>query len=186
MPSFSCPALIAACQARRFRCVRIFFQWAVGVSASALLFALTAAAQTPPAVDHAFGFDQWFDAPQTEVLDYRYGDSKLPVRAPPSAVAAGAPLMAGSVRGPMARGESLYVKWRDKHTGRVYEDTVDLRGRLPADLTDHRIHFIADGPQLQVYLIALREPRAPGATAAGPRLYRTFNTVQIYPDRPAR
>lgn len=54
----------------------------------------------------------------------------------------------------MPRGDTLYVKWRIKASGAVHEDTVDLRKRMPSDITDHRIHFVVKGPQLYVYLIS--------------------------------
>lgn len=145
---------------------------------------MTAHAAADEVVDHAFGFDMWYDGQDAEVLDYSYGDSNLPVRAPAAAVREDKPLMSANVRGPMRRGESLYVKWRIKSTGSVFEDTVDLRGRLPADLAGHRIHVMVRGAQLFVYLVALRERRAPDAPVVGPRMYRSFKTVMIYPDPP--
>ncbi len=152
------------------------------LACAALLSALAAFAQAPQVVDHAFGFDLWFDAPDSEVLDYRYGDSNLPVRAPQAAVAQGAPLMSANVRGPMLRGDSLYVKWRDKKTAEVHEDTVDLRQRLPVNIVDHKIHFVVNGAQLYIYLISLIEPREPEAAADGPRMYRSFKTITLYPE----
>jgi len=82
----------------------------------------------------------------------------------------------------MLRGDFLYVKWRIKSTGQVYEDTVDLRRRLPADITDHRIHFIVKGPQLYVYLIT-PERRPPDMPPNGPRPYQYLKTITIYPDQ---
>ncbi len=83
----------------------------------------------------------------------------------------------------MLRGDVLYVKWRNKASGQIYEDTVDLRRRLPANITDQRIHFMVKGPQLYVYLISAR-PRPPNTTADGPRMYRDLESTLIYPDRP--
>ncbi len=54
--------------------------------------------------------------------------------------------------GMMPRGEYLYVKWRVKATGEVYEDKVDLTHRLPADMTNYGLHFAIFGSQLYVYL----------------------------------
>ena len=85
----------------------------------------------------------------------------------------------------MLRGDFLYVKWRIKSTGMVYEDTVDLRNRLPADIKDHRVTFIIRGPHLYVYLIPPEgRKRAKGKPPNGPRMYEDLDTVTIYPDQP--
>lgn len=148
-----------------------------------LTFALAACAAVPDGVvDHAFGFDMRYDNQDAEVLDYRYGKSKLPVYAPEDAVRAGKTFGWNSVQGPMLRGDFLYVKWRNKVTGQVYEDNVDLRGRLPNDITDKKVYFMIRGAQLFVYLISLREERPSNVSAEGPRIYRSFKTIRIYPD----
>ncbi|MDB5809895.1 MAG: hypothetical protein JWN94_2017 [Betaproteobacteria bacterium] len=153
----------------------------VGTIFAVALLALAACASNAQVVDHAFSFDTRYDDQDGEVLDYRYGDSKLPVRAPEASAAAGKPVYQSNVRGPMRRGEFLYVKWRNKVSGQVYEDTVDLRQRLPANMHDYRIHFTVKGPQLSVYLIAPK-PRPPDAQSTGPRMYRDLETTRIYPD----
>jgi len=84
--------------------------------------------------------------------------------------------------GPIQRGDFLYVKWREKSTGSIYEDTVDLRQRLPADIKDHRIHFMIRGPQLYVFLISPQR-RPTGTKPTGPEVYSRYSTVLIYPDR---
>ena len=147
------------------------------------MLALISCATNAEVVDHAFSFDMRDDGQDAEVLDYRYGASKLPVRAPEAAVSEGRPLYQTNVHGPMLRGDSLYVKWRDKSSGKVYEDTVDLRHRLPADMTDKRIHFMTRGPQLYVYLIS-SGPKSANSAAGGPRMYRDRETTLIYPDKP--
>src|SRR5262245_28828599 len=106
---------------------------------TALAVVLIAATANAEVVDHAFGFDMRYDDQDAEVLDYRYGDSKSPVRAPEPAVSEGRTFVSANVNGPMLRGDSLYVKWRDKATGEVREETVDLSRRLPADLAGARI-----------------------------------------------
>lgn len=82
----------------------------------------------------------------------------------------------------MLRGEFLYVKWRLKSTGQVYEDNVDLRQRLPDDIKDHRVHFIIHGAQLYIYLIT-PERRTKDEPAIGPEMYRYRKTILIYPDQ---
>lgn len=83
----------------------------------------------------------------------------------------------------MLRGDSLYVKWRVKSSGRVYEDTVDLRNRLPRDIKDHRIYFVIKGEQLYVYLISPQR-RPSDVPPNGPGMYRHRIVKTIYPDQP--
>jgi len=81
----------------------------------------------------------------------------------------------------MLRGDFLYVKWRNKGTGQVYEDNVDLRQRLPANIVDHRIHFIIKGSKLYVYLISMKERRTSDVTPTGPEMYDHLKNIRIYP-----
>lgn len=109
----------------------------------------------PDAPDHEFTFSAVRESPDIEVLNYKYGNSRLPGVQPSDwALQSGRIEQETGVHGPMLRGEFLYVKWRVKQTGQVYEDRVDLRHRLPADLTDCEIHFVVKGTQLYVYVIS--------------------------------
>lgn len=151
----------------------------------AVLIAVAACASNPNVVNHSFGFDTRQDSRDAVVLDYKYGDSKLPVRAPEWAVKEGKTFAFEGVHGPMTKGDFLYVKWRNTTTGQVYEDTVDLRHRLPANITDHTVYFMIQGAQLYVYLISPgHEERSPDMPTNGPRMYRSRKIVTIYPDRP--
>ncbi len=136
-------------------------------------------------VNHSFGFDIRNSNPRVEVLDYRYGDSKLPVRAPEWVVKEGKPMYFDGVTGAMLVGDFLYVKWRLMATGDVYEDTVDLRNRLPANIKDHRVYFDIKGPQLYIYLIS-PERRPPETPPNGPHMYDYLIVKTIYPDQPKR
>jgi hypothetical protein len=146
-----------------------------------LIFLSTSCALTRDVVPHGFAFNMLRDEQDAEVLDYRYGESKLPVRASAEDVRAGKTSAANSVLGPMFRGDSLYVKWRNKYTQRVYEDTVDLRSRLPKDIKDHIVYFMIQGPQLYVYLIA-PDRRPKDAPPIGPAMYQSRKITRIYPD----
>jgi hypothetical protein len=148
---------------------------------AAIVFLSWAGIAGAEVVDHAFGFDMRYDDQTSEVLDYRYGDSKSPVSATREAVRDGKVFLSANVNGPMSRGDFLYVKWRDRSSGEVGEDTVDLRSRLPADLAGSRIHFVIRDGRLLVYLISPR-PRPPQLPASGPELYRHRSTTVIYPD----
>ena len=84
----------------------------------------------------------------------------------------------------MLRGDDLYVKWRDKLSGNVFEKTIDLRSRLPADIYDHRIVFVIGGPrssEVFVYLVS-PERRPPDMAPNGPRIYSYRKVSTIYPD----
>src|SRR4051794_41049678 len=95
---------------------RILMRGAIASLLGIAALMLVACAASQNVVDHAFSFDTRYDAQDAEVLDYRYGSSSLPVRAPDSAVRDGKPIAQTNVHGPMLRGDSLYVKWRNKAT----------------------------------------------------------------------
>jgi hypothetical protein len=112
---------------------------------------------------HSFSFDLAADAKkyghsEVDVLDYAYGDSGVP-RTRPSKVAREMSDVFNntSITGAMPRGEFLYVKWRIKATGEIHEDRVDLRNRLPTDMTNYGVHFLIDGAQLYVFLLPPEE-----------------------------
>jgi hypothetical protein len=135
-------------------------------------------------VDHSFSFNALQDSPDVEVMDFRYGTSQQPgARNEHLERAQGKSAQATGVTGPMLRGEDLYVKWRVKSTGQIYEDTVNLRKHLPPDITGQRIHFLIRGQQLYVFLIS-NQRRTPNDSAIGPRMYSHLKTTQIYPDAP--
>jgi hypothetical protein len=161
---------------------RIWTRWLVALVA---FVTLVACASSPEVVDHSFSFDTLKDDQDAEVLDYRYGNSKLPVHAPEWAVKEGKTFTFNSVSGPMLRGDLLYVKWRIRSTNAVYEDTVDLRHRLPADVKNHRIHFIVRGAQLYVYLVT-PETRLPDEAPNGPLMYSYRKTITICPAQSKR
>lgn len=140
----------------------------------------------PDRPNHSFGFDVADDSPDVRVLDYRYGNSKLPVAPRPADVQKGEVEQATGVFGPMLRGEFLYVKWRIKSTGQVYEDNVDLRQRLPRNITDHKVYFTIKGPQLYVWLIAPEKKPADWPIQMPENAYSYRKTYQLYPDQPGQ
>lgn len=151
-------------------------------------------ATSPRLVNHSFSFDARWDSPDIEILEYRYGDY-LMTRAPAYQVKEGRIGQQSNVHGAMARGDSLYVKWKIKSSGVVHEDTVDLRERLPRDMTDHRIYFVVDDHQLRVFLISPEKVsgRCPADMALAARtmeprdrvfrLYCDRQISTIYPDK---
>lgn len=147
---------------------------------------LAACASTPELVRHGFGFDFISDSPEAELLDYRYGESKNPA-ARNSAVwhSQGKSKQQLLTAGEMLVGNELYVKWRLKSTGEVFEETVDLKSRLPTDIKGSRIYFMVRGSQLYVYLITA-QPRTKDEPPNGPSTWSSRRTLTIYPDLPNR
>lgn len=170
----------------------LIWQWCC-----ALLLALTvfsACATGPQLTDHAFEFDARADSKDAEVLDYRYGDYPM-TRTPNYRSADGKIRQSLNVNGFFPRGNSLYVKWRIKSTGEAHEDTVDLRQRLPAEITRHRIYFVINGPQLHLYLISPEKvsglcpedmAKAAKTMPSSDRVFRLYcdhKIIAIYPDQ---
>lgn len=133
-------------------------------------------------VNHSFEFNTNLDSPDIEVLDYNYWDGTyIGIHADQERIMLGQVFSANSITGVMPRGDTLYVKWRDKHSHHIYEDKVDLKNRMPRDISDLTVYFMIKGPQLYVYLIypGLKDVSVP----EGPvRTYRHQKQVQIYPD----
>lgn len=151
-----------------------------GVMRGALMVCLFAvlSAWASGLVNHAFSFDVR-ESPGVQILDYRYGDSRQSsARATENDLAQGTVSQIVGIHGDMLRGDTLYVKWRIKSSGKVYEDTVDLKSLLPRDISKHRIHFIVKGDQLFVYLIT-PERRPPDLPPNGPREYQYLNVITL-------
>lgn len=126
------------------------------LASAVCLLSMTACAAEPRLVDHSFEFDARWDSPDVEILDYRYGTSSHPgARGCPKSYlhCDKTPQQAG-ISGEMLLGDELYVRWQIKSTGKIYEDTVDLKNHLPEDMRRQRIRFVVWGAQLHVYLIS--------------------------------
>ena len=153
-------------------------QW-VGILLSLLLLSACASGG-PSLVDHAFGFDAVADSPDAQVLDYRYGQSQAPGARMPEWVKTDVGVAGGRhTSGPMAVAESLHVRWRLRGTGEELQETVDLRGRLPADMTGHEIYFIVRGRRLLVYVVSPAS-LGPGEAVAGMEKFRQHKVRLIY------
>jgi hypothetical protein len=147
-----------------------------------LTYLLVACASGPKVINHGFEFHANWDSPDVEVIDFNYGDSHLPgVRNPEWVQELGKSLQSANTNGAMRVGNSLYVKWRIKSTQEVYQDTVELRGRLPADMENKKIYFVIKGPKLYVYLI-FPEELPPGAPPNDLRMYKSRKVIELYPD----
>ena len=134
-------------------------------------------------VIHSFSFDVVVDSPDSEVLAYRYGDGKTIMTSSDVAIRQfGKAHQATHINGAMPVGDSLYVKWRSKRTGEVFEDTVDLKSRLPKQMLDQRVYFVVQGKTLFVYLTDLNTFRPKHLPIVGPFKTQPYLTVQIYPN----
>lgn len=158
-------------------CRRDLWHWLLAVSIASLL---TACAFNRDVVFHSFAFNMLRDEQDAEVLDYLYGDSKMAVRAQVEEVREGKTFGGYSVMGRIPKGDFLYVKWRNKSTGHIYEDTVDLRRLLPHAIEKHILYFMIRGAQLYVFLIS-PDPKPPEASVIGPDMYASRKVTQLYP-----
>ncbi len=116
-----------------------------------------------------------------EVLDWKFGDAPFSfMHAPVS----GPVPQSGNAAGKMPVADSLYVKWRVLATGKVYQDKVDLRSRLPFGMEDKVLHFDVRGTQVYVYLIEgidskyLHDTKQPDCPLWS---YRMFKCNELYP-----
>ncbi|WP_342617094.1 hypothetical protein [Rhodoferax sp. GW822-FHT02A01] len=164
---------------------RLFFIFVFVSSLGILLMTASCASRTgwDSRPTYSFGFDLRYDKQHAEILDYWYGKSRTNWRlhAEEDLVKEGKTLLFEGVTGPMEAGGLLYVKWRDTETKTVYEDTVDLRNRLPKNMEDHEIYLMIKGSQLYVYLVS-PERRPTNMPSNGPHIYRSQIVTTIYPD----
>jgi hypothetical protein len=176
------------------RVVRFWpMRWLLAVCVGLFLVAC-AGVGGPKLVVHAFNFDGRHDgwADQVDLLAFSYGDqyrmTQNSVERPRSEVFRGRSSLpaAEGVNGLMPIGEFLSVKWRLKASGEVVEERVDLRDRLPRDMTNHQLTFVIDGRQLYVYVVT---PRVQ-AVNVKQRTHRTWlsrynATFEIFPGKEA-
>ncbi len=156
-------------------------RWLLGLGLL-LALGLAGCASGPKLVPHAFSFNGWNDgwANQVDLLEFSYGDQYRETRA--QSTDGRSVGSSTGVNGPMPVGEFLHVKWRIKATGEVLEDRVDLRGRLPKDMSGHGLTFVIDGQQLYVYIMTPQDQ----ASGVRQRTHKTwlsrYNVVyEIYP-----
>jgi hypothetical protein len=108
---------------------------------------------------YTFSFDtksdaKKFDVPDADIIDYSYGDcAARELCTDPYFSRIGQTEGSQNATGYYARGRSLYVKWEVKGSGKIYEDRVDLRKRLPRNMSNSVFHFVVDGPQLYVFVV---------------------------------
>jgi len=121
-------------------------------------------------------------SPDIEVLDCNYGD-----------VYAGLSRRGYcfNVHGEMQVADFFYIKWRDKTTGQMYEERVDLKHRLPPlrKMDGTTIFWLIEDNQLYVYLIpdsgnqfTPLNRRPPDQPPNGPAKYDHLDVKTLYPD----
>ncbi|MHB8848806.1 MAG: hypothetical protein ACYC43_10225 [Burkholderiales bacterium] len=192
-----CPDLIFSSFAEA-KAMKKYQQWNLKwIFVFIIQFALISCATGGTMFVQDFSFDTINDSPDVDVLDYRYGSTtQFGTHADPERVALGEVFGQRQISGAMPRGDFLYVKWRIKQSGKIYEDKVDLRNRLPADMTNYGIHFVIKGSQLYVFLFPpFKVDHGPGwgtvitpGLWAIPKVGESFLDVpynrkhQIYPD----
>ncbi len=142
------------------------------------LLALAGCASNPNLVRHGFSFDFLSDSPESELLDYRYGASSY---GSSERVSHGKVSQGRGIYAQMQRGDDLYVKWRLKESGEVFEKTVDLKSRMPANIEECELYFMVRGPQLYVYLITA-EKRPKDEPPNGPSKWAFRRILTLYPD----
>lgn len=153
------------------------------LAAFTLIAFLQACAVKPKEVWQKFTFDGQNDgwAETVDLLEYAYGDgygmvqnSIFNPRNSNYKELSSLPAQTG-INGSMPVGEFLYVKWRVRATKQIYEERIDLRQRLPANMADHGLTFVIDGSQLYAYVITPK-----GKPYGTPPVYKTWYSKSYY------
>jgi hypothetical protein len=159
----------------------LFATFTLGACASNLA---TANCPVTNRVSQSFSFDV-FDNPEIEILDYFYGTPNCPslYSNDDQRRGEGHKLVSINLSGPLFLAQKLYVKWRINSTGQVLEDTVDLRQRLPKDMSRQRLHFIVRNTQLYVFVVTPEFRAKDDPQDDGPLLYKSHKILTVYPDQ---
>lgn len=81
----------------------------------------------------------------------------------------------------MPVGEFLYVRWRLKNTGEMIEHRVNLRNRLPKNMTHQTLTFAIEGKELYVYLVTNKAKPYETPPITKTWLSNFSDTYEIYP-----
>lgn len=153
-----------------------------------LCFLLVAcAAPRQKEVNHTFQYDGIFDkwAEDVDLLEYQYGDQYRQTQRKAATNASSLGPRAGVI-GSMPVGKFLYVKWRVKASGKIYEDRVDLQALLPHDMTGYRITFVLENDRLRVFLVSPRSKNVSSPPLLPTYLSKYLVTYEIYPTNTLR
>jgi hypothetical protein len=121
--------------------------WAITIAGIAVVPSLASAGE---ANCGWFGFDA---GAQAEILDYRYGSSGL--RGTYSEPGNPVPREVGFFDADLlGKGDKLFVRWKNKATGKDFREYVVLKGHLPDhDQTTCTLFFAIKQDQLYVFVI---------------------------------
>ncbi len=131
----------------------------------------------------SFGFDFRKDKQDAVILDYHYGNAECFDQPAEFILKEGKELYFQSMGNFQCRIDFVYVKWKDRTTGNVYEDNVNLRNRLPRNIDGQEVYLMIKGSQLFVYLINVHERRLSTVPPIGPSMYSPYKVTTIYPDQ---
>lgn len=164
-----------------------FYRLILCLIASSLL---ASCAANPKRTSHQFSFDGQFDGweQSVDLLEYDYGGqnemTRNSVTKPRSPAFDGLKKLPvqSNVNGPMAIGEFLFVKWRLLRNGKTYEQFVNLKERLPNDMTGQGLTFVISDEQLYVYVVT-RKPQDSQRARPQTRTWYSgsFFTYEIFP-----
>ena len=138
---------------------------------------------------YGFAFDLAADGQHAEALDYQYRYGKeILVGVPRQYVDAGRTWRGVGHGGNFPLGTAVYLKWRDTKTGKVYEETANIEGRLrgkgkQGNLDYSNVSLLIIENHLHVYL-ALHEERPVDMAPVGPAIYQPYKVYEIYPSDP--
>ena len=109
---------------------------------------------------HSLDFRPGTESVDIDLMGYRYGSAnQFGLRTPQADLDQEKNSAGAAITGQLPVGHDFYAKWRDKTTGRIYEDTVDLKSRLPLSMHKQEIHPIIEGSKLYIYLISYEAVR---------------------------
>jgi hypothetical protein len=110
---------------------------------------------------HSFEFDAVFEMNDIEIIDFRYGNGPAfpaRTRCRPVSERDNKCLQGTSANLLTEIGETLWVKWKVKSSGLVYEDTIEIKKLLPKSIKGMTIFFVIRDKQLSLYLNTM-QPR---------------------------
>lgn len=136
-------------------------------------------------VNQAFSFGGDGENQDIEILKVYYGIPGCPPNYDSEKLLVNGKTLQGTniVGGPARRAWTLDIEWRVKSTNVEYKESVDLKSRLPKDMTNQKIHFWINGNQLFVFLIT-QERRPSNMAPTGPKITQHLKTLTIFPDQP--
>jgi hypothetical protein len=132
---------------------------------------------------HGFSYDAVFEMENVEIVDLRYGSGPsfpprtrcVPVREDGAKCIQ---RMAATLLPEVA--ETLWVKWKLKSSGEVFEDTISLTKWHPYISDGMNIFFVIREKQLSLYLDT-RQPRPAGWPRYPNVRQDYFKVYQLYP-----